>query len=384
MADILIFLNRTVGNGEVLLIQLAVFFSVALFVGVLLLIFMRRNPASKRLGRLLQENTPAALVKKTKLLEQEDQGVVAKVVKPLHGVLSPSNAEGRQRARTRLLQAGFRSQKSYRNYFALKLVLACLLPGLFLLRGMFYHLTPQILLICLGLAVFGFLLPSIVLSVIIQKRQQGILRALPDALDLMVICVESGLGLDMTFKRVGDEIRSMNSDLSDEFRTVNREIRAGRPRSESLKNMSLRTGVAEVQNLMTMLVQTTRFGTSMARALRVHADAMRVKRRQVAEEKAAKTAIKLTLPLILFIFPAILVVILGPAGLKIMKVLLPVLGNADRNTLFRRREFAHALSDFTGVFLAVHGDRSAFDERLRPADPDCGCTSRSRKKNDRG
>jgi len=327
MAAIAGFINRIIGNGEVFLIQLAVFSSVVLFFGVLLLTFMRRNPASKRLGRLLKQDTPAAQAKKTKLLEEEDQGVVAKVVTPLHGVLSPSSIEGQKRVRTRLLQAGFRSQKSYRNYFALKLVLACLLPGAFLLRGMFYHITPQILLICLLLAVLGFYLPSIVLSVMIQKRQQGIFRALPDALDLMVICVESGLGLDMTFKRVGDEIRSLNSDLSDEFNTVNREIRAGRPRSESLKNMSLRTGVAEVHNLVTMLVQTTRFGTSMAKALRVHADAMRTKRRQFAEEKAAKMAIKLTLPLLLFIFPSILVVLLGPAGLKIIKILLPVMGS---------------------------------------------------------
>ncbi len=327
MADMLIFFNRIFGSGEAFLIQLTVFLSVGLFVGMLLLIFLRRNSASKRLGRILQQDAPAALAKKTKLLEETEPGVVAKITRPLHVVLSPSNTEGRQRARIRLLQGGFRSQKSYRIYFSLKLVLACLLPALFMLRGMFYIFTPQVILICLGLATVGFLLPALVLRVIIQRRQLGILRALPDALDLMVICVESGLGLDMTFKRVGDELRSMNGDLSDEFHTVNREIRAGRPRSESLKNMSLRTGIREIQNLMTMLVQTTRFGTSMARALRVHADDMRIKRRQIAEEKAAKTAIKLTLPLILFIFPAILVVILGPAGLKIMKVLLPVLAN---------------------------------------------------------
>lgn len=327
MGNILSFINQTFGSSEVFLINLAVFFSVVLVVGVLLLIFLRRNPTSRRLGKLLQKDAPVPLSKKTTLLETEDQGVVAKITTPLHGILSPSNAEGQQLARNRLLKGGFHSKKSYRIYFALKLVLACLLPALFLLRGVFYILTPQILLVCLVLAIVGYFIPAIVLSIIIQKRQQGILRALPDALDLMVICVESGLGLDMTFKRVGDELRPLNSDLSDEFHTVNREIRAGRPRSESLKNMGLRTGVAEIQNLMTMLVQTTRFGTSMAKALRVHADDMRVKRRQVAEEKAAKTAIKLTIPLILFIFPAILVVLLGPAGLKIMKVLLPVLNS---------------------------------------------------------
>lgn len=327
MANILSFINKTFGSSEVFLINLAVFFSVALFVGVLLLIFLRRNTASKRLDKLLQKDDPPSLSKKTKLLEEQDQGMVSKIATPLHSLFSPSNADDQQKARTRLMQGGFRTQKSYRIYFALKFVFACLLPVLFLLRGMFYTLTPQILLVCLVLAIIGYFIPEIVLSIIVQNRQQRILKALPDALDLMVICVESGLGLDMTFKRVGDELRSLNKDLSDEFHMVNREIRAGRPRSESLKNMSMRTGIAEVSNLITMMVQTSRFGTSMATALRVHADDMRVKRRQTAEEKAAKTAVKLTLPLILFIFPAILVVLLGPAGLKIAKILIPVLSS---------------------------------------------------------
>jgi len=328
MDNILSFIDKTFGSSDVFLINLAVFFSVVLFVGVLLLIFLNRNTTSRRLGKLLQKDAPATPSKKTRLLEEKDHGVIEKITTPLHRVLSPSNAGGQQKARIRLMQGGFRTQKSYRIYFALKLVLACLLPVLFVFRGMFYTLTPQILLICLMLAIVGYFIPEIVLSLIIQKRQQGILRALPDALDLMVICVESGLGLDMTFKRVGDELSSLNKDLSDEFYMVNREIRAGRPRSESLKNMSVRTGVAEVSNLVTMMVQTSRFGTSMATALRVHADDMRIKRRQIAEEKAAKMAVKLTIPLILFIFPAILVVLLGPAGLKIANVLVPVLNSA--------------------------------------------------------
>jgi tight adherence protein C len=142
----------------------------------------------------------------------------------------------------------------------------------------------------------------------------------------MVVCVEAGLGLDMTFKRVGDEIRPLCKDLSDEFQLTTLEVRAGKPRDEAFKNMSSRTGVSEVNNLMTVLVQTSRFGTSMAKALRVHADAMRIKRRQLAEERAAKSTVKLIFPLVLFIFPALIIVLMGPAAIRIVKVLFPAMG----------------------------------------------------------
>jgi len=148
---------------------------------------------------------------------------------------------------------------------------------------------------------------------------------LPDALDLMVVCVEAGLGLDMTFKRVGDEIQSLSQDLSDEFYLTVREIRAGRNREECFRNMAVRTGVAEVGNLMTVLNQTNRFGTSLAKALRVHADSLRVKRRQIAEERAAKASVKLVFPLVVFVFPAMFIVLAGPAVIRIFKVLLPAL-----------------------------------------------------------
>jgi len=324
MKQLMDFVGEAGGGWEMLLIQLLVFCSVALVVAGVTLALLRRNPASKRLGKLLAEEKSEP-GKRTKLLEEDEQGLVAKVTTPLHGLALPSKSDERKQARIRLIQAGFRSQRSYRNFFAIKVLLTLLLPSMFLVRGMFFHFTPQVLMISLALATFGYLAPSLALDVIIKKRQQGIIRTLPDALDLMVICVESGLGLDMTFKRVGDELRSMNKDLSDEFHLVNREVRAGRPRDESLRNMSVRTGVDEVQNLMTMLIQTNRFGTSMAKALRVHADAMRIKRRQVAEEIAAKMSVKLTIPMILFIFPAIMVVLLGPAALRIAKVLLPVM-----------------------------------------------------------
>ncbi len=207
----------------------------------------------------------------------------------------------------------------------MKIFLAVLLPALFLFRVFFVQFTAEILGICLFLALVGFFIPNLVLRYLISKRQREIVRALPDALDLMVICVESGLGLDMTFKRVGNEVRSLSPHLSDEFTLVNQEIRAGRPRDEAYAGLTRRTGVPEIHNLMTILTQTSRFGTSVAKALRVHADAMRIQRRQRAEEIAAKAAVKLIFPLIFFIFPAMFVVLLGPAAIRMYKVLFPAL-----------------------------------------------------------
>jgi len=190
---------------------------------------------------------------------------------------------------------------------------------------MHYRFTPDVILISCLLAVSGFFLPNLYIWLVTKGRRDGMTKALPDALDLMVVCVEAGLGLDMTFKRVGDEIQGINKDLSEEFRLTNLEIRAGRARDESFKDMATRTGVPEIHNLMTVLVQTSRFGTSLAKALRVHADAMRVKRRQLAEEQAAKSTVKMVFPLIFFIFPAIFVVLIGPAAIQIVKVLFPAL-----------------------------------------------------------
>jgi tight adherence protein C len=144
----------------------------------------------------------------------------------------------------------------------------------------------------------------------------------------MVVCVESGLGIDMTFKRVGDEMRPLCKDLSEEFTLTNLEVRAGISREDAFKNMNLRIGLSEVNSLMTILTQTSRFGTSLATALRVHADSMRIKRRQMAEEQAAKSAVKLIFPLVLFIFPAIFVVLIGPGAIQIIKYLLPALSGS--------------------------------------------------------
>jgi tight adherence protein C len=170
-------------------------------------------------------------------------------------------------------------------------------------------------------AGLGYYLPRFGLKVKIRRRQEAIRLGLADALDLLVICVEAGLGLNQALARVAEEIMHACPPLSEELHLVNLEMRAGTSRPEALRHLSERTGVEDLQSLVAMLVQTDRFGTSIAQSLRVHSDTLRTKRRQRAEEAAAKTTIKLVFPLVLFIFPAMFVVILGPAILHILEQL---------------------------------------------------------------
>jgi tight adherence protein C len=168
-------------------------------------------------------------------------------------------------------------------------------------------------------AAVGYVMPSFYIGSRITRRQKEMQKALPDALDLLVVCVEAGLGLNQALVRVSDEIEHVSEIMSEELVLANLEIRAGTPRDEALRNLGERTGLGDLKSLTAMLVQTDRFGTSIATALRVHSDTMRTKRRQRAEEAAAKTTIKLVFPLVLFIFPAMFVVILGPAVLHILE-----------------------------------------------------------------
>ena len=177
-------------------------------------------------------------------------------------------------------------------------------------------------------APIGFLLPDLWLMMSISTRKEAIRHGLPDTLDLMVVSVESGLALDAAIQRVGEEMQTVHPELSEEMRIATAESQMGLPRSECLTRMANRTGVSEVQSLVSILLQAEKFGTSVARALRNQADAIRVKRRQKAEERAQKTAVKLMIPLVIFIFPAMGVVLGGPAMLKMIEALKdnPALG----------------------------------------------------------
>ena len=219
--------------------------------------------------------------------------------------LSPSDVS---RTRAWLIQAGLRESRHVSYYFGARLVLAFL--GFLTVVGLF-GFNSLSLLICVP--ALGFFLPRFFLKRMIKDRQQRIRIALPDALDLTVICVEAGLALDQAMMRVGKDLHHAHPDLSDEFHLVNLEMRAGKPRAEALRNLVDRTGVDDIRALVGTLIQTDRFGTSVAQALRVHSDSLRTARRQRAEEQAAKTTIKMVPPLVLFILVPFLAVTIGPA-----------------------------------------------------------------------
>lgn len=295
-------------------------------VGMLVYFLLSRpKNAGSRLAKLAgsgAENPSQPLT----ILETEAKGAFAALSKAVFTMVSGHEQELiTQKHRIKLIQAGIRSQQAYRSYIAAKVLLALLFPLLVFLYSSVYAFTLTNLLLSTVTALAGFLLPEIYVAHRREQRQERIRQGLPDALDLMVICVTAGLGLDMTFNRVGTELHRVWKELSEEFFLANLEVRAGLPRSKCYKNMAWRTGVAEVQSLMAMISQTNRFGTSVGEALQLHAEGMRVKRRQLAEEKAAKTAVKIMIPLVLFILPSLFIVLVGPAAIKVAKTLLPAL-----------------------------------------------------------
>jgi tight adherence protein C len=220
-------------------------------------------------------------------------------------------------------QAGFTSDRAVAVFLGLKLGLALALPmlGLPWVLARPWGKVPTLAVLYLFL-VTGYYLPSLILARLVAGRQKKIKESLPDALDLMVVCVEAGQGLNAAMKRVAEELQLTDPHLAAEILQVNLEINAGAEREQALRNLAERTGVEEVSSLCNILIQSDRFGTSIAQALKVQSETLRTTRRQKLEELAAKTPVKLIFPLLLFIFPAILVVILGPAAIRVSENLL--------------------------------------------------------------
>lgn len=229
-----------------------------------------------------------------------------------------TNPEQMSKLRAKLAAAGFRADNATTMFLASKTVIAvcAALAGLSiaLSKGLSMQHSVGLVMTLTGL---GFLAPNLWLSSAMKKRSNQIRLGLPDVLDLLVICVESGLGLDGAFQRVSDEMRPVHPTLSEELTIVTLESQMGVPRSEALGNLTKRSTLSELKSMVAIINQAERFGTSIARALRTQSDTLRTKRRQEAEERAQKTTVKLMAPLIMFIFPAIFVVLGGPAGLKL-------------------------------------------------------------------
>ncbi len=223
----------------------------------------------------------------------------------------------------KLVQAGIYSERAMAIFLGMKIGLPLALPILVMPMLMDRGIS-KILLVGLAYLLFvgGYFLPTLILGHLVDTRQKKIKQALPDALDLLVVCVEAGQGLNAALKRVSDDFMVSNPALAGEFNLVNLEINAGLEREQALRNLADRTGVEDLASLCSILIQSDRFGTSVATALKVQSETLRTTRRQRLEELAAKTPVKLIFPLILFIFPAIMVVILGPAVIRVMETLL--------------------------------------------------------------
>jgi tight adherence protein C len=238
--------------------------------------------------------------------------------------------EGRTNAlRQHLVQAGYFAPSAVSVFFAVRVILGIGMPVLFSLVASFWSTameTRQLLGIAGALALIGAYAPNAWVSLRVRGRQRAAREGFPDTLDMLLICVEAGLGLDAAIDRVGIEVNRAHPIVAMQFAMLSAELRAGRRREDALRNLSERIGIEEVGSLVTLLVQSEKFGTSLAQTLRVHADEMRVKRMLKAEEKAAMLPVLLSVPLVLCILPALLTVVMTPAIIRVMRQLIPTLG----------------------------------------------------------
>ena len=305
-------------GGQIAFLAL-VFLVVAGLAGLAMLAFSK-VPLRERLGGFLAPEGAAP---------PEAGGWVeraAKVALPFTRLSLPEEGWERSPLRTRFMNAGWRDANAPTLYFAAKTVLALLLPALLAALGSGGQREGGgngWMLLLLGGASVGYYLPNLVLGSAAARRQREIFENLPDALDLLTVCVEAGLTLERALSKVAGEIHIKSLALAQELQLVLMELRAGFSKDKALRNLALRSGVEDVDTLVAMLIQSERFGTSMGDSLRVHSDNLRSKRNLLSEEAAAKVGLKLLFPLIFCIFPALMVILLGPAAIQIQRVLMP-------------------------------------------------------------
>lgn len=301
-----------------LIISISTFICIGL--GVMAIYWLMFRPVSATANRLRELEDSPSLGPQS--IEHNPVATLAeRLAEPINRLVPPSAANA-HKLQKQLMRAGFRSQYSPSVYRATQLLLMLAFPGLILLLWtVLARPLDEALMPALFAFVAGFLLPRFVLNRLIASRQLRITWGLADALDLMVITMEAGLGLNAAMLKVCEELQDVHPDISKEFELANLEIRVGRERSEALRNLADRSGVEDLNSLVGMLIQADRFGTSIARAVRVYSDSLRTKRRQRAEQAAQKAAFKLLLPLGALLFPTMFIVILGPALLNISDML---------------------------------------------------------------
>lgn len=303
-----------------------IFLSVAGFVWGIGAWLSRDEATERRLDRL---SKPTAAIDKAAEAARPWQARVAKISAPIAWLSEPKEGWESSNFRVRFMHAGLRGPGWPVIFFGAKTFFTLALPGLLLLFGSIANRSTAAqatLLTLVLLAAFGYYFPNLVLMLMIRWRQREVLEALPDAVDLMRVCVEAGLGLDAAMNRAAEEMDLRSKELADELKLVALDLRVGATRERAMENLALRTGVDDVATFVNILRQSEHFGTNVAESLRVLSDTMRDHRKIRAEEAAAKIPLKLLFPLIFFMFPALFVVILGPAVLSIFRTLIPTLG----------------------------------------------------------
>lgn len=289
---------------------------MALVLGVMSIYWLFARPASTMNARLDSIDPSLALV------ENNPMTVMAeRVAEPINRMI-PISAIEALKIQKQLLQAGYRSPDAATAFRAIQVTLLVALPSLIITAGFVLSWSlANIAIVAMVGAALGFYVPRYLLHKRIKGRQQRITWGLADAMDLMVVAVEAGLGLNAALNRVGDELKGLHPDMHSEFELVNLEIRVGRSREEALRNLAERTGVEDIRSFVALLIQADRYGSSIAKAVRIFADSLRTKRRQRAEQISQKAALKLLFPLTCFLFPVIILVVLGPALMNLYDIL---------------------------------------------------------------
>ncbi len=309
-------LQALVSDKETVRILFVLFVVLAcgvLCLGLALLVMAVSDPVRKRMNVFLGDVKPA---------DNQGSSVASPKFESVSKYLLPDNQKERSVTEERLMHAGFVSPGVVSAFYGIRIILFIVVPSITIvvLPTFFPELSPEKVLVSIAVAaLFAFLLPSMVLDRLIMKRKRKLRNAFPDALDLLIVCVEAGMGLNPALQRVSEELDVSHPELAAEFALVTVEIRAGIDRVESLKNLSKRTGLEDINGMVSLLAQSMRFGTSVAETLRVYSEDFRDRRMQLAEEEAAKIGTKMIFPMVLCLFPAFFVVAIGPAILSVFE-----------------------------------------------------------------